>query len=1312
MFHGRSAAGPGKELGKVDAGATGAATVVDDGPWIASCAYWSAARTISATTTGVTPHSDVAIGQAGGVKLQPTPSAGKTACGTKGWGIPEDRGFDAQISVVIATVPDPIHSHLALDFDRTIDALLQAGARSKYLGSNYWLPWRSQIGSAAQVAPSATKPTPEDEARERQPGLIVLRYAPGLDDANKKGQPYTSLSPIDYRRVIYLFLVAETPALGVNGNQLQNAFSYAKTLQRDGAKLSIGGLPLVAATPCKAGHEGKRSASTERQTASAPSEGVFSIIGPLYSGSAASLRAGIEAALGACEPPVSITGTTGTEVAAEELDPERKGVYRSFGEDVVYEQRQLLQSLGHTGYDIRRVAVLTEAGTVFGTANAAAGPADEGTILNLRFPRELSLLRNAEPGQSTANGSAQAPTPYLNLSLKDYSADDTVPRFSTIQSPLSIEAQLMAIAQQLKRARSQFIVISASNVLDDLFLAQFLRRACPDARLVVVSGEDLLFEHDPDNASYIGSIAISPYLLSSLNFGSQVQYLYPSFQAEGVFNAALFTFHHANPSAPLPLAGYRDYSVSDDGGRKDGLAPSFQFQQIPLWATVVGADGYYPLAILSWCASDSDKMMPTILSHGGQARKCAEDEIYTPGISNPQSVWKYVPESINQNSGILPSLPWGLLAGFITFACIGHCIFLLGADLWSPLTRDLAIDQNDSPYRRAVHINIGTSVLASIAFVTSYPLLRVGHYFHLAHGGYPFAWMLLVSGTAAVLCTAVKTWCYRFHPCEPLYGFFNLVAAASLVGTVLLWTVICNSDQPGGHYTYAGLYFCYRCLRPLNKVCPLLPILLLLSAWYLWSIYQTARLRFSAIHRPRLARLPDNRQPYWATDSAYPLFVPDNALERCAHLNDACLYQNISSLLISREVIRRLCGKLKADRLRAVKWLAARLDQHVNPVLGALYCVLFILYVDVGSVRALDHFLFRPLLSFFPAHSIWHVHSLWKVNYFRPLLSRWPELSARGPTLYEFFIAALFFPLVMVALSGWLRVILIWGALSRGLLEPLERVPLRFAFSRFDGGGWFSMLRQKGLHVRLREMARSTESIRQLVHHPELKKNVELRAKLEEHYEEINCYIYELRQRIEAEGQSVASPMQQPRPSTLAKRAKESEAPCPTDSLWDLPEKSVELCKIYQIEQGYARFCSTLIEDILSPYWDKKRTGLVEDISLRSEKSANAKEEEPSEPTFIELAEELVVIRYVALIHAVLINIRYLMLFVSTAFVFAIVAWNSYPFQPHAFIDQCFTILLAILTLGFVWVFAQMHRNAILSRITNTSVNELGWEFF
>ena len=87
-------------------------------------------------------------------------------------------------------------------------------------------------------------------------------------------------------------------------------------------------------------------------------------------------------------------------------------------------------------------------------------------------------------------------------------------------------------------------------------------------------------------------------------------------------------------------------------------------------------------------------------------------------------------------------------------------------------------------------------------------------------------------------------------------------------------------------------------------------------------------------------------------------------------------------------------------------------------------------------------------------------------------------------------------------------------------------------------------------------------------------------------------------------------------------------------------------------------------------------------------------------------------VRYVSLIRAVLLNIRYQMVLVTTTFVLALVAWNSYPFQPHAFLDWGFTFLLLILSFGFILVFAQMHRSAILSRITDTKPNELGFDFF
>jgi hypothetical protein len=1280
------------------------------------------------------PPPGLTIAQEDGVMLQLKPSEDKSTCGSDQWNIPRFIDHRTEISAIIATVPDPIHSHLALDFDRSIDAILLAAADNQYLSSSYWIPWRSQtsISSSGESTVATTMPTAEDNARELQPGLIILRYAPDANDGNKKDFAWEN-----YNRVIYLFLVAETPALGINGNQLQRAFFYESQLKKrynatlyipprsPEADVPVGKAPNAAEkqkSPTAnrqpdAPHKQRRTTEAQRQQEDEikgrnsrahncqemdPEKHRLSIIGPFYSGSASSLHAGIIAALPELhESCASITGVTGTTVASQELDPENEGIYRSFGENTAFEQHRFLQSITAAGYKLNQVAVLSEAGTVYGSNSSKEGTHPEGGsaaqkfrpddidrtgddgILYLRFPRELSLLRNAEANQSSKANPNVPPTPYLNLSLKDYSADDTVPRFSTNQSPLSIEAQLMAIAHQLQLARSEFILISASNVLDDLFLAQFLHRACPDARLVILSGGDLLFERDGENSGYVGSISISPYLLSSLSVGSSMQWLHADFQAEAIYNAASFTFWNSASNAPPSLAGYRSYPIPN----KKIPFPPVQFEQIPLWATVIGADRYYPLAVLSWCGSDRSAILPTIFREGGKPlvlKQCADANVDIPnkGAPDPRNAGNGVPESINENSGISPSLLWGILAAFISLACIAHCTFLLFADFWSPFTCDLAIGQNDLPCRRAVYVNIGTAVLTATAFVAAYPLIRLHHYFPVSRSSLIFAWSSLGFALCTCICTSVKTWRYSHPPQRHLYTFFNLLAAGALLAIIGLWIAICCSDNLGGYHSYAGLYFSYRCLQPLSGVCPLFPVILVLLAWYLWAIYSTARLRFSHIHRPRLARLTRSSFSYLPSGSAYPLFVPDDALESCTDSSNNCLYENITCLLISREVICRFCSRLKSSSAGRLAKLTDGIQQHIDLILGFIYATLLVVCVFASHVYSLDHFLLRTI----------------------------PAVC--GPTSYEILLAALFFPLIMVALSSWLRVIFIWGAINRGLLEPLERMPIRFAFSRYKGGSWMSMLRQKGLYIRWRDMGRSTESIRQLIHHPDLAGKQQLQQTLSDEYEIINARIHELVETIAAGSQKPSvTAVPNALLAAVLKRAKKIEGLCPSECLWDLPKEHADLCSIFHIEEGYARFCSILIEDFLSSYWDKERTGLVEQASLPNEDD-KSKGTKPSEPSFIQLAEELIVVRYVALIRAVLINIRYLMLFVSAAFVLALIAWNSYPFEPHALIDWCFTILLAVLSLGLIWVFAQMHRNAILSRITNTTANELGWEFY
>ena len=59
------------------------------------------------------------------------------------WGFPVGAG-QVDVTAIIATVPDPVHTHLALAFDRTVAAILQAASDGDYVSSYYWLPWKNR----------------------------------------------------------------------------------------------------------------------------------------------------------------------------------------------------------------------------------------------------------------------------------------------------------------------------------------------------------------------------------------------------------------------------------------------------------------------------------------------------------------------------------------------------------------------------------------------------------------------------------------------------------------------------------------------------------------------------------------------------------------------------------------------------------------------------------------------------------------------------------------------------------------------------------------------------------------------------------------------------------------------------------------------------------------------------------------------------------------------------------------------------------------------------------------------------------------
>ena len=78
---------------------------------------------------------------------------------------------DQRMRFLIATVPDPKRTHLALYFDRSIESIVAAAEAAGYTLEQFWVPWSSQ--------PERDLPLLRDRER-REKDLDHLYEKPGL----------------------------------------------------------------------------------------------------------------------------------------------------------------------------------------------------------------------------------------------------------------------------------------------------------------------------------------------------------------------------------------------------------------------------------------------------------------------------------------------------------------------------------------------------------------------------------------------------------------------------------------------------------------------------------------------------------------------------------------------------------------------------------------------------------------------------------------------------------------------------------------------------------------------------------------------------------------------------------------------------------------------------------------------------------------------------------------------------------------------------------------------------------------------------
>jgi hypothetical protein len=143
--------------------------------------------------------------------------------------------------------------------------------------------------------------------------------------------------------------------------------------------------------------------------------------------------------------------------------------------------------------------------------------------------------------------------------------------------------------------------------------------------------------------------------------------------------------------------------------------------------------------------------------------------------------------------------------------------------------------------------------------------------------------------------------------------------------------------------------------------------------------------------------------------------------------------------------------------------------------------------------------------------------------------------------------------------------------------------------------------------------------------------------------------------------------------------------------------------KVEDLQKAMADAAAEIVERMLEPWWLCEKAPVVS-------KDARLKKEEMSLTRI--LAEEFVALVYVNFLITVLLRMRTMVMAAIGMYVFIVLSMNVYPFEPHAALQTLAVVLLAAMGVAVAFVYAQMHRDPILSRLTSTTSGELGWDFW
>lgn len=809
------------------------------------------------------------------------------------------KDVDFHPNFIIASLPDPLHTHFALLFDRFVEAIQEGGQDEGYEYDSSWLPWETEEPSLALLS---DQDAAEDrkENREDQPGVLLFR----------KSSPTNHGPRAPYQEGLIIFVVGEEPTGGIHRKQFNNAVAWIAALEKDRNNHS----PVAILGPTFSGS--------------------FPSLAQLLSNNQVSIGHGLN---GAASNPLAIySGSATSKQDGIQFNSTTPGiVFHSFLQDDDTTLDRFCRYLAQR--DRARIAVLSEDETTYGYNPETdplkrKSPPDKTLPCRdatwLYYPRDISTLRAAYQSQSIFNSGSSAQqnqdTQRKNLAtdLADPAGKehDTVRTYAGNQIPLSQEAELLGIVAALRSHQAHYVVLRSSNTLDPLFLTNFLRRNYPEGRVVILNA-DLLFQRGQDALELSGAMTLFTYPLIpwERNWTARPPFLphshrvFPEATTEGTYIASRLLLQS-------PMFG--DAGCTLRGGdvflpslfcKKDALsvpipdyAPPFWTEAVPYktgeasesckpatWLSVITKNGSWPLAALN----QHTLLLP---SQDEYVREAPSDSQSQDPIQHP--IWPSMPLSMK--------LFLVLLVGFSSF----HAWCCWSASFTAkPAFRAHFATYN---WQHRALILMGSFVITSMALITGwgcgifsgipglFPNLAVVRYLVFSVGG--------IAGLS-LLMNLFVTRNLNQHPANRRGSdsdawFRGLAILSLIVFGVLIWAFIQLWVDPleDTHILADRALVYWRSMNLVSGVSPLVPFLSLTSGLYLWFWYSLHGLALFGPDRPRLPRrdklkiaVPnEGANPAKNELDVLPMFSQEGAAEPAENVATPLAWQPIVLTLI------------------------------------------------------------------------------------------------------------------------------------------------------------------------------------------------------------------------------------------------------------------------------------------------------------------------------------------------------------------------------------------------------------------------------